>query len=328
MPGAASPLNRSVRLDAADRERLAPLLEAARGAGASSFPIALGDAGDALILGDALAVLPRLPAASADLLVADPPYNMYKDFGLVRAKRMEAADYEAYTLSWLGSALPLLKSDASVYICCDWRCSGSVERALESSGLVLRNRITWEREKGRSSARNWKGAHEDIWFATVSEAYRFDAGAVRLRRSVRAPYRGEDGSPKDWDQGTEGRYRDTAASNLWSDLSVPFWSMSENTSHPAQKPEKLAAKLILASSRPGDLVLDPFLGSGTTAVVARKLGRRFIGIEMDDEHCLAALRRLELAAENPRIQGYEDGIFWERGSGPRNRRPPALPQGH
>ena len=104
--------------------------------------------------------------------------------------------------------------------------------------------------------------------------------------------------------------------------------MSENTSHPAQKPEKLVAKLILASSRPGDLVLDPFLGSGTTAVSARKLGRRFIGIEMDDEHCLATLRRLELAALNPRIQGYEDGVFWERGSGPRNRWPPAFPQGH
>ena len=98
---------------------------------------------------------------------------------------------------------------------------------------------------------------------------------------------------------------------------MPFWSMSENTSHPTQKPEKLVAKLVLASTKAGDLVLDPFLGSGTTAVAARKLGRRFIGIEMDGEHCLAALRRLELAAVDPRIQGYEDGVFWERNSGPR-----------
>jgi site-specific DNA-methyltransferase (adenine-specific) len=98
---------------------------------------------------------------------------------------------------------------------------------------------------------------------------------------------------------------------------VPFWSMSENTSHPTQKPEKHVAKLLLASTEAGDLVLDPFLGSGTTAVVAKKLGRRCVGIELDAEHLLAALRRLELAADEPRIQGYEDGVFWERNSAPR-----------
>jgi site-specific DNA-methyltransferase (adenine-specific) len=309
--------NRSIKLERADRERLAPLLEAARAAGVASQHIALGDAENALFLGDALAILPRLPAASVELLIADPPYNMDKDFGSVRGKRMDSSDYEEYTRAWLKAALPLLKAGASAYVCCDWRCSGSVQRALEGTGLIVRNRITWEREKGRSSARNWKNAHEDIWFATVSNEYRFDPKAVRQRRRVRAPYRDEDGRPKDWELGPEGRYRDTAASNLWTDLSVPFWSMSENTSHPTQKPEKLVSKLILASSRPGELVLDPFLGSGTTAVAARKLGRRYIGIEMDSEHCLAALRRLELAAVDARIQGYADGVFWERNSGPR-----------
>ena len=218
MPGLPSTRNRSLRIEEADRERLAPLLEAARAAGLSSEPIALGEADDALILGDALAVLPRLPAASADLLIADPPYNMEKDFGSVKGKRMGGADYELYTLSWLRAALPLLKPEAGVYVCCDWRCSGSVERALLASGLILRNRITWEREKGRSSDRNWKNAHEDIWFATVSGTYRYAAEAVRQRRRVRAPYRGEDGLPKDWGEGPEGRYRDTAASNLWTDL--------------------------------------------------------------------------------------------------------------
>jgi site-specific DNA-methyltransferase (adenine-specific) len=320
MPALPSPRNRSLRLENADRERLGPLLEASRALGSSSSPIAPGEADDALILGDALAVLPRLPPASVDLIVADPPYNIDKDFGSVRGKKMEKREYEEYTFSWLRAARPLLKSDAGVYLCCDWRCSGSVERALERSGLILQNRITWEREKGRASSGNWKGAHEDVWFATVSKKHRFYADAVRLRRRVRAPYRDGDGRPKDWTEDSGGRYRDTAASNLWTDLSVPFWSMSENTSHPTQKPEKLVAKLVLASSRKGDLVLDPFLGSGTTAVVARKLGRRFIGIEADAEHCLTALRRLELAELDSRIQGYEDGIFWERNSGPRAAR--------
>ena len=312
--------NRSLVVGPEDRARLAPALEAARALGSGDGRIAIGESAGAIILGDALEALPRLPPASVDLLVADPPYNMDKDFGSVRGRRMNDEEYEDYTIRWLEAALPLLKDDASVYVCCDWRCSSSVQRAMARS-LVIRNRITWEREKGRAASGNWKSAHEDIWFATVSNDYRFDSEAVRQRRLVRAPYRDGGGQPKDWDEEPTGRYRDTAASNLWTDLTVPFWSMRENTRHPPQKPEKLVAKLILASSLPGALVLDPFLGSGTTAVVARKLGRRYLGIELDAEHCLSALRRLELAEADPRIQGYEDGLFWERNSAPRaNRR--------
>lgn len=88
--------------------------------------------------------------------------------------------------------------------------------------------------------------------------------------------------------------------------------MPENTDHPTQKPEKLLAKLILASTNPGDLVLDPFLGSGTTSVVAKKLGRRYIGIELDAYYCCLAEKRLALAEEDSSIQGYQDGVFWER----------------
>jgi site-specific DNA-methyltransferase (adenine-specific) len=323
MTAAPSPRNRSLVIGPGDRERLEPAIQAARARGAGSSPISPDDVSDRIILGDALAVLPRLPPESVDLLIADPPYNMDKDFGSARGRRMGDGEYEGYTLAWLEAALPALKGDASVYVCCDWRCSSAVQRALSRS-LVLRNRITWEREKGRASSRNWKNAHEDIWFATRSGNYRFDAEAVRQRRLVRAPYRDGEGNPKDWDQGPSGRYRDTAASNLWTDLAVPFWSMPENTSHATQKPEKLMAKIILASSRPGDLVLDPFAGSGTSAVAARKLGRRFVGIEIDAEHCISALRRLELADVDERIQGYAEGLFWERNSEPKRRRPSKL----
>ena len=90
--------------------------------------------------------------------------------------------------------------------------------------------------------------------------------------------------------------------------------MPENTDHPTQKPEKLIAKLILASSKPGDVVLDPFLGSGTTSVVAKKLGRKFVGIEADELYCCLAEKRLRLADEDGSIQGYHEGVFWERNS--------------
>ena len=91
--------------------------------------------------------------------------------------------------------------------------------------------------------------------------------------------------------------------------------MSENTAHPTQKPEKLLAKLILASSNAGDVVLDPFLGSGSTSVTAKKLGRHFIGIEQNVQYCIWAEKRLEMAEEDKTIQGYADGVFWERNTG-------------
>ncbi len=273
-------------------------------------PAALNEVLDRTILGDCLAVLPLLPRGIADLLIADPPYNLDKDFHGSRFSRMDDAAYEAYTGQWLDAALPCLKPNGSVYVCCDWRSSAVIGRVLESR-LHVRNRITWQREKGRGAKKNWKNSMEDIWFATVSEDYSFDADAVRQRRRVLAPYR-DKGQPKDWQETKDGRFRDTAPSNFWDDISIPYWSMSENTAHPTQKPEKLMAKLVLASCPKGGTVLDPFLGSGSSAVTAKKLGRHFVGIEQNPRYCVWCEKRLELAERNPGIQGYADGVFWER----------------
>jgi site-specific DNA-methyltransferase (adenine-specific) len=145
----------------------------------------------------------------------------------------------------------------------------------------------------------------------MSKNYVFNVEAVKLKRQVIAPYT-ENGRPKDWEETGQGRFRLTHPSNLWTDLTVPFWSMPENTDHPTQKPEKLLAKIILASSNPGEVVLDPFLGSGTTSVVAKKLGRRYIGVEIDERYCCLAEKRLEMTEADRAIQGYADGVFWER----------------
>jgi site-specific DNA-methyltransferase (adenine-specific) len=126
----------------------------------------------------------------------------------------------------------------------------------------------------------------------------------------------EKGAPKDWEQTAAGNFRLTHPSNLWSDITVPFWSMPENTDHPTQKPEKLLAKLILASTKPGDFVFDPFLGSGTTSVVAKKLGRRYSGIEIDENYAMLAEKRLWRAQQESGIQGYAHGVFWERNTKP------------
>ena len=131
-----------------------------------------------------------------------------------------------------------------------------------------------------------------------------------MRKKVIAPYK-ENGKPKDWQETEQGNFRDTHPSNFWDDITIPYWSMPENTEHPTQKPEKLMAKLILASSNQGDCILDPFAGSGTSCVVAKKLNRAYIGIEIDEYYACISQKRLNNISTNT-IQGYTDGVFWER----------------
>ena len=262
------------------------------------------------ILGDTFSILPLLPTKFVDLLIADPPYNLDKNFNGKKFKKTSDEMYEEYTESWIKSVLPLLKEDATIYVCCDWQSSPTIGKVLKKY-FYIQNRITWQREKGRGALSNWKNGMEDIWFATVSKHYTFNVDKVKVRRKVIAPYK-VDGKPKDWEETAEGNFRNTYPSNFWDDISIPYWSMPENTAHPTQKPEKLIAKLILASSNPGSIVFDPFLGSGTTSVTAKKLGRHYIGIEENEQYCVWAERRLEMADNDTSIQGYTDGVFWER----------------
>lgn len=263
-----------------------------------------------LIQGDIFKVAGYLPHEFVHLLVLDPPYNLSKDFNGHYFQKKKVNDYRSWFEKLIDYLKPVLTKDATVYVCSDWRTSGIILPVLESKFRV-RNRITWEREKGRGAKRNWKNNTEDIWFCTVSDSYYFDVESVKLRRKVLAPYKIE-GKPKDWSVGDSGNFRLTHPSNIWTDLTVPFWSMPENTPHPTQKPEKLIAKLILASSREGDWVFDPFLGSGTTAVVAEKLYRRWCGVEINGKYLCWALKRLNIAKGNPKIQGYDNGVFLER----------------
>ena len=305
MPKEKAPRNRTIDTPLAEGgEYLARCIRV------DTAPDSITDVLDKTILGDTFSVLPMLPKESADLIIADPPYNLRKSYNGSTFTKKSAEEYEAYTRRWLALAAPLLKPAGSIYVCCDWESSLIIGRVL-GEFFTVRNRITWQREKGRGARANWKNSLEDIWFATGGEEYTFNLDAVKQRRRVIAPYRA-DGKPKDWTETQEGKYRDTCPSNFWDDISVPFWSMPENTAHPTQKPEKLAAKLILASSNPGDLVLDPFLGSGTTSVTAKKLGRHYLGIEKQAQYCLWAEQRLAAAETDQKIQGYSGSVFWER----------------
>ncbi len=263
--------------------------------------------------GDVLKMLEFVPDNFADLIIIDPPYNLTKNFNGFKFNSRSDESFDEYLSTWFPQVCKKLKPNGSLYMCGDWKCTSSLQRAIEKELSIL-NRITWQREKGRGAKSNWKNGMEDIWFAVKNpKDYYFDVESVKMKRKVIAPYK-VDGKPKDWDQSEDGNFRITYPSNFWDDISIPFWSMPENTDHPTQKPEKLYAKLILASSKPGDIVFDPFLGSGTTSVVAKKLGRNYCGIEMNQEYCLWTEKRLQMAEKDSSIQGYSDGVFWERNS--------------
>jgi site-specific DNA-methyltransferase (adenine-specific) len=269
---------------------------------------------------DLFSALEFLPGKFVDLLIVDPPYNLSKKFNTTSFKEKSIHDYADWIESFIIKLKRTLKPNASIYFCGDWHTSISIPLVLEKH-FIIRNRITWEREKGRGAKKNWKNSSEDIWFCTVSNKFTFNTAEVKLKRKVLAPYRDTNGKPKDWRSNLNGDYRLTYPSNIWNDISVPFWSMPENTEHPTQKPEKLIAKLILASTKKGNIVLDPFLGSGTSSVVAKKLERKYVGIEIDEYYACLAEKRLESAEKTTSIQGYKYGVFWERNTAPVSIKP-------
>ena len=299
-----APRNRTITLNSEEQaEYKKRLLQLAK-------PVELPSVINQTIHQDLFQILDFLPRQCVDLLFMDPPYNLNKTFNSSSFRKTNLDTYADWLNTYLDGLENILKPTASIYICADWQSSPAVFEAIKDR-FQVRNRITWEREKGRGARKNWKNSSEDIWFCTVSNSYTFNVEAVKLKRKVMAPYT-TNGTPKDWDMTKEGNYRLTHPSNLWTDLTIPFWSMPENTDHPTQKPEKLLAKAILASSNPGDVVFDPFLGSGTTSVVAKKLGRQYFGVELDEMYACLVEKRLEMAEKEPAIQGYAEGVFWER----------------
>jgi site-specific DNA-methyltransferase (adenine-specific) len=267
------------------------------------------------ILGDLFETVDFLPKEFVDLLIIDPPYNLSKDFAGLKFNKRSDTDYLAYLESWFPKVVALLKPSGSVYLCGDWKCTSSLYTIMDKY-LTVMNRITWQREKGKGALKNWKNGMEDIWFGVKNpKDYYFDMEAVKIRRKVIAPYK-QDGQPKDWEETKDGNFRMTHPSNFWDDITVPYWSMPENTEHPTQKPEKLIAKLILSSCPEGGIVFDPFLGSGTTSITAKKLNRNYCGIEINPDYACWAEKRLQQADTDKTIQGYSQGVFWERNSQP------------
>lgn len=240
---------------------------------------------------DALTGLARIPDGALDLVIADPPYGLGKDYGNDSDKR-DAAAYLEWSASWIDAALPKLKPNGSFYIFLTWRYSPEIFVMLKER-MTMINEIIWDRRVPSmgGSIRRFSSVHDTIGFFVKGRDYHFDLDAVRI------PY---DAQTK------KARSRKVFAGAKWLEMGYnpkDVWSVSrlhrvhrERADHPTQKPLEIIERMVKASCPPGGVVLDPFLGSGTTAVAARQCGRDFVGFELNPDYCQLIHSRLAALA--------------------------------
>lgn len=240
---------------------------------------------------DAVAGVQRIPDGAVDLLIADPPYGLGKDYGN-DSDKLDAAAYLEWTALWIDAALPKLKPNGSLYIFLTWRYSPEIFVLLKQR-MTMINEIIWDRRVPSmgGSTRRFSSVHDTIGFFVKGRDYHFDLDAVRI------PYDAET---------KKARSRALFVGAKWLEMGYnpkDVWSVSrlhrehrEREDHPTQKPLEIIERMIKASCPPNGLVLDPFMGSGTTAVAAKKCARNFVGFELNPSYCSMIEQRLnELA---------------------------------
>lgn len=242
---------------------------------------------DKVLNEDALPGIARLPRNSIDLVVSDPPYCLGKDYGN-DSDKLDPEKYLAWSRQWIDAVIPKLKPTGSLYVFLTWRYSPEIFCYLKKK-LIMLNEIIWDRRVPSmgGSTRRFSSVHDNIGFFAKSKDYYFDIDSVRI------PY----------DQATKkARSRSIFVGSKWLEVGYnpkDVWSVSrlhrihsEREAHPTQKPLELIERMIKASCPPGGVVLDPFMGSGTTAVAAHRLKRNFIGFEINSAYCEIIRQRL------------------------------------
>ncbi len=260
--------------------------------------LAYRDERGALWKSDALALLATLPDASVDLVIADPPYAIAK----AKWDEFESMDsYLAWCDGWIAEVVRVLTPVGTAYICGFSEILADLKVRAAPRFAACRWLVWYYRNKA-NLGRDWGRSHESILHLRRSRETRIDVDAVRIPyngHTVRYPTRVQAVSS----QYSRGHRRDSwephplgAKPRDVFEIPVLCNGMEEKTQHETQKPEELIEKLVLASSEPGQLVVDPFSGSGTTAVVATRLGRRWLAGDADPRYVAMARQRLQKAA--------------------------------
>ncbi len=245
-----------------------------------------------IVLGDSLQELKKIPDASADLVFADPPYNLQLERELLRPNNTRVdgvhhewdkfgsfAAYDIFSRAWLGECRRILKPDGAIWVIGSYHNIFRLGSALQDLGFWLLNDVIWRKTNPMPNfrGRRFTNAHETLIWASREEASRYTFNYEALKA-----------------------FNDDV--QMRSDWLIPICSGPERLkddggrkAHPTQKPEALLARILLATTHPGDLVVDPFFGTGTTGAVAKRLRRQFIGIERDRDYVRAAKERIARA---------------------------------
>jgi modification methylase len=244
---------------------------------------------DTILVGDCIAQMNALPAGSVDLIFADPPYNLQLEEGLTRPDQSKVdgvdddwdkfqsfAHYDAFTRAWLQAARRVLKTDGAIWVIGSYHNIFRVGTALQDLDFWMLNDVIWRKANPMPNFRGTRftNAHETLIWAARDKKSRVTFNYEAMKQA---------------NEDTQMR----------SDWLFPICTGGERLTdsagdkvHPTQKPEALLMRILNATTKPGDVVLDPFFGTGTTGAVAKKMGRRFIGIERDDTYIAAALKRI------------------------------------
>ena len=235
---------------------------------------------DEILCGDVLELLPQLPSASVDLVCVDPPYDLGKHYGhMIDSKAWH--EYESFTVEWLSQCKRVMRQTGSIYVFMGVRFISRLYLILEEMGFCFNGWITWNYTQGMGRTKGFSPRHEDILYFTKSANFTFNIDDIRVPQKY---YR------------QRNNMKGANPGDVWS-FSHVHYCAAEREKHPTQKPEGAIERIIMASSNEGDLVLDPFIGSGTTARVASVLGRHFVGIELNPDYVELAGRRLKATFE-------------------------------
>jgi site-specific DNA-methyltransferase (adenine-specific) len=254
-----------------------------------------------ILTGDCLRVLAELPAASVDLAFADPPFNIGYEYDVYDDRRDRGA-YLEWTRLWLGAVRRVLRPTGSFYVAIGDEYAAEMKLALDGLGLTLRNWIVWHYTFGVSCTRKFNRSHAHIFYYVVDpKRFTFNADTVRVPSARQTTYADRRANPAGklpddtWVLRPQEEERCFAAdADTWYVARV-CGTFHERTDHPCQMPQALLERIIRVSSNPGEVVLDPFAGSGTTLAAAERLGRRWLGIELSADYAERIRRRLKEA---------------------------------
>lgn len=235
-----------------------------------------------IICGDCIKVLSKVRKPFADLIFADPPFNIGYKYDKYN-DRQKRENYIAWTKDWMAVCKKVLKPHGSFYIAIGDEYAANVKIIADQLGLFMRNWLIWHYTFGQQLKTKFARAHTHIfYFVNDRENFTFNEHAVRVPSDRQLIYKDRRANPK-------GKMPD----DVWDEYPRVCGTFKERTGwHPCQMPENLLKRIIAASSNPGDCVLDPFSGSGTTAIAAYQLGRSYVGIETSQKYVENTKQRL------------------------------------